>query len=343
MRRISAISLLLLAGFALKAQDVHFSQFMAAPQQVNPAITGLFEGDLRLNAHYRSQWGSITVPYRTLAASGDLQITSGLFENDVVGGGLFIYSDKAGDIDFSTNQINLSFAYHKSLSAYANHYLSVGFVAGIAQRSVNPSKMTFDNQFNGIGFDPDIGIADNIPLGTYFYSDFGAGISWYYGFSEHNKAYVGASAFHLNSPNQSFYEGVDVPLDRKQIVYAGGEIALGYRFALMPQAVVMVQGPLSQVLAGAMFQVDLDPITGNMTQQLAAGLYSRFGDAVIAVIRVNYDQWSAGFSYDINTSKLTSATFGRGGPELHITYLVDIPGFRDTRQRRMSPQFCPKF
>jgi len=47
------------------AQDPHFSQFFEAPLLRNPSLAGLFAGDIRVQAVYRNQWGSVTVPYQT--------------------------------------------------------------------------------------------------------------------------------------------------------------------------------------------------------------------------------------------------------------------------------------
>ena len=47
------------------AQDIHFSQFSETPLLRNPALAGIFSGDLRIQAVYRNQWNSVTVPYQT--------------------------------------------------------------------------------------------------------------------------------------------------------------------------------------------------------------------------------------------------------------------------------------
>ena len=40
-----------------KAQDIHFSQWMFSPLNLNPGETGAYEGDYRVVGNYRSQWG----------------------------------------------------------------------------------------------------------------------------------------------------------------------------------------------------------------------------------------------------------------------------------------------
>ena len=68
----------MLLGNDAFAQDPRFSQYNAAPQILNPAMTGLFNGNYRVSAIYRSQWRSIlgdeAVPlFRTFSGSFDMR------------------------------------------------------------------------------------------------------------------------------------------------------------------------------------------------------------------------------------------------------------------------------
>ncbi|MEO0778461.1 MAG: type IX secretion system membrane protein PorP/SprF, partial [Bacteroidota bacterium] len=51
---------ILCLSLTLGAQDVHFSHIHASPTLLNPSMTGLINGDLRLIANTRSQWQSVT-------------------------------------------------------------------------------------------------------------------------------------------------------------------------------------------------------------------------------------------------------------------------------------------
>ncbi|MCB9047123.1 MAG: type IX secretion system membrane protein PorP/SprF [Chitinophagales bacterium] len=76
-RTISRVSLAVALAFTMQgtqhvqAQDVHFTQFNAAPLILNPAFTGNFDGKMRASAIYRDQWRSVTVPFKTIAISVD--------------------------------------------------------------------------------------------------------------------------------------------------------------------------------------------------------------------------------------------------------------------------------
>src|SRR5258708_30944847 len=47
------------------AQDPGFSQFFASPLTLNPALTGKFNGVVRVAGNYRNQWPSINNPFFT--------------------------------------------------------------------------------------------------------------------------------------------------------------------------------------------------------------------------------------------------------------------------------------
>ncbi|HMZ89019.1 MAG TPA: type IX secretion system membrane protein PorP/SprF, partial [Chitinophagales bacterium] len=67
MKRVVAFWICCLCASVTYAQDIHFSQFFAAPILVNPANTGNFIGSARIGLNYRDQWGSVTIPYRTFS------------------------------------------------------------------------------------------------------------------------------------------------------------------------------------------------------------------------------------------------------------------------------------
>ena len=69
MKRLILLTVLLLTYGLCKAQDYTFSQFYEQPLLRNPALAGLFTGDLRVSMSYRDQWGSVTVPFRTTSLS----------------------------------------------------------------------------------------------------------------------------------------------------------------------------------------------------------------------------------------------------------------------------------
>ena len=48
-----------LVVFNLNSQDIHFSQFYMSPLNLNPAMTGVMNGNIRLTGNYWNQWASV--------------------------------------------------------------------------------------------------------------------------------------------------------------------------------------------------------------------------------------------------------------------------------------------
>ena len=55
----------------LFAQDIHFTQYYNSPLNVSPALTGVFQQDMRIALNWRNQWRSVPVDYRTYSAAFD--------------------------------------------------------------------------------------------------------------------------------------------------------------------------------------------------------------------------------------------------------------------------------
>jgi len=176
MNKVGRVLILLFLSFCAKAQDPHFSQFNAAPLILNPALTGFFDGDYRVSANYRSQWGTVIVnPYRTAAASFEMSILKAKFKDDNLAFGAVFYNDEAGSANFGRNSAMVSAAYKKSLGYFVKHTLSAGFSMGFMQDKVDVSKLTFDNQYNGVTYDPSIPSGVLVKGSSYAY-DLDAGV-----------------------------------------------------------------------------------------------------------------------------------------------------------------------
>ena len=115
------------------AQDIHFSQFEYSPLNLNPANTGMFDGDQRITAVHRRQWASISAPYQTSGISYDRLIGNPSEKGNHHNAGLYINSDKAGDGNFGTLQAVLSYSYLFNVGKDSVHFFSAGIQIGFAQ------------------------------------------------------------------------------------------------------------------------------------------------------------------------------------------------------------------
>ncbi len=330
------LGLLGLGYLGSEAQDIHFSQFNSSPMTLNPALSGINGCDYRLVANFKSQWFSVSdgKTFRTIAASYDQAVAKRTSYGNYAGFGLSFFADQAGDGSFNTNQLNLNLAYHITLDRRGNHTLSFGIQAGFLQRSVDITKLTFDEQFvNGVGLDRSLPINENIARDNFIVGDIGLGALWNINPTDRSNVYAGIGLTHLNQPNQSFLDDPTEKLFLKFTLHGGGRIPVSDKTAFLPSFMVLVQGPHTEFNLGTYFQVKTSSLPSDKTA-LYIGAWYRVQDAIVAAARVDFGGMNIGFSYDINLSKLTAGSSANGGPEISVIYSGCF-------NRKSVPTYCP--
>lgn len=338
---LSILTCLLLVIQAF-SQDIHFSQFNESPSLVNPATTGS-AAVIRASVIYKDQWRSVTVPYKTFGGSFDMKIKPtnwtkmGDHRTEIykqafnrLGAGLSFYNDKAGDGNMGTTQVNLSLATFVPLTE--NSYLSAGVQGSLVQHKIDFSKLVFPNQYNGTTYDPNVTSGENFTSNNFIYPDFAAGVLWNYGYTEKAigsneklKANIGAAMYHIGQPAQKYVVGTSDKLNSKFVIH--GDLLYGIKntnLGLEPSFLIQLQKPSKEIVVGMMFKYyfkEDSKYTGiNKQSAFSLGLQYRNKDAIILRAMVEYREYAIGVAYDINTSSLTKASTGRGGPEIFIRY-----------------------
>src|SRR6187551_1298687 len=82
-------------AFSVQSQDLHLSQFYETPLMRNPALAGIFTGDVRVQVAYRNQWQSLGVPFQTSIVSGEYKMPVGRAD-DFLTVGINSFYDVAG-------------------------------------------------------------------------------------------------------------------------------------------------------------------------------------------------------------------------------------------------------
>jgi type IX secretion system PorP/SprF family membrane protein len=344
-------AVLIMGGFAspsdVKAQDAHFSQFYNSPLTLNPSLAGAFNGKIRLMTNYRDQWRSISTPYKTFAFSCDMGLLKKETTSGFLGAGISFISDKAGDSELGLNQVNLSLAYHVQVSGYNS--LSAGIQGGFAQKSINYTNLSWDNQFDGNVYDPDLpsyetGFSDNL---SYF--DLGTGLQWTYAKGEmystaNNQLLInaGVSFFHLNQPNISFYSTSKDDLPIKIVMHAALQFGLkNSKLSFCPSFVYMQQESLKNIIVGTFLRYKLieeSKYTGFVKgAAISFGGHYRVGDAFIPSVQLELAHYAIGICYDVNTSNLKNASSGKGGIEISLRYCNPNPF--TSKPSSKSPRF----
>lgn len=317
-------------------QDIHFSQFYMTSLSQNPAMAG-YNHDFQALLNYKTQWQSVPSPYKTMAGSFDAKFKKEKVTKGFWAGGINFFNDKAGDARMNTMQANLSLAYHVHMSRYST--FGGGLQAGFAQRSINSANLQWGNQFDGMNYNPSFSTGETgIPMAR-AYVDCGAGVLWNYNntSTERNvagnsdlKITLGASAFHLNQPKYSFYQTNAERLDMKFVVHGNALVSLkNTNIGIAPGFFYYRQGGTQEIYAGGMLRYKLgqdSKYTGiQKGASISLGGYWRTKDAVIATLLFEYSQYAIGFSYDVNTSYLRTASSGRGGFEISLRYVNPNP------------------
>lgn len=315
------------------AQDIHFSQFFGTPLYRNPAMAGLINGDVRVQTVYRSQWNSVSNAYTTGSLSGEYKLP--VAGDDYLTLGMQVYYDKAGTTNLTTTHFLPALNYHKSLSTDRNMYLSMGFMGGLVQRSIDRSKMITSNSLQ-TGIDGETAL---IP--QYKYIDGSAGISFnsQVGSRPDNNLVLGLAYHHFNRPRNSFFANNNIVIQPKWVYSADIKMAVNDQSFMTLHTDHVRQGSYTETVGGLLYGIKIGPYFEEPDYILQAGAFLRWDDAVIPTVQLDYQPFSLSLSYDVTISRLAQTTKGRGGFELSLKYL----GFLNRERSSIDATRCPRF
>ena len=298
---------------------------------INPALTGVFPGDIRGNAAYRNQWNGVPVTYNTFTAAADFRLgkpIEGRVRNWSVGG-IFNY-DQAGYSRLNNANIGLLGAYMLPLSK--NAYLSAGLNASFNQRQFRTGDLTWDDQFRNKQFDPSFKSADeNVFDKTHSYITLAPGFNYHFQKPNNRLALdVGLGIFNLNRPNVSFINDPQHKLPIRYSFYGGLNLPVSRAFDILMEGMIQLQSPHKEQLIGLGGRFYLaDKKTSRIA--LEAGVTLRGADAYSPHVGLLYNRWRFGVNFDANTSPFKTATNKLGGPEISLIYIFS----------RVPPADCP--
>lgn len=303
----------------LASQDLHFSQFYYSPLNLSPALTGIFKGDIRAMGNYRSQWASVPVAYTTFSGAADIKFYDKRLRNTLFAGGLLLNYDEAGAGSLSLGEAGLSMSLTQQLAT--NHFLTLGTQVRGAQRAVRLSDLTFDNQYDGDRFNPDLPTYEDLVSNTHFYASISIGANYHFQIPEARTRFdLGIGYFHVNQPGIGFYGDLAMVLPSRLSFYGLGNLGLGESVDFILQFHSLQQADFRALLAGIGLRVYIDRTTGRELAFVFGSNY-RVGDALVPTVRLEYGPVTVGLSYDLNTSDFKTASNGYGGFELSFSYI----------------------
>ncbi|MEM6965445.1 MAG: PorP/SprF family type IX secretion system membrane protein [Bacteroidota bacterium] len=310
----------MMLGFVAQAQDPIYSQYYAAPLQLNPAFAGnTYTPHIALN--YRNQWPALSQAYVSYSVS-----YSQFFKDFNSGIGLMILADDAGQGLYKTNKVSGFYAYRLEMGN--DLYLKLGLEGSLVRINLGWDKFLFPDQL-----DPEFGTVSGggTPLPTEEvrpediarnYFDASAGMLLY-----SSNFYAGVTTKHLNTPNESFLqinENLDSGLPLRLGLHAGYEFKIreGNKNRpasfISPNAMFVKQGDFGQLNVGAYGNLGI----------IFGGLWYRQGfanpDAAIVLLGVQKGGYKFGYSYDITVSRLTLGQSG-GSHEFSLIMNFDKP------------------
>jgi len=326
---LCVLAFALAAVSTAQAQDPHFSQYYANSLYLNPALAGSGLGP-RVSLNYRNQWPGLSSAYVTYAAGYDQYI------DGISGGiGLHVLSDRAGNGVFVTNQVSAIYA--NNLKINRKWSLKTGFQGTYAMKSLNWNRLIFPDQI-----DPRAGFVlptqENIPTSGVTnrnYVDFSFGMM---GYSE--RYFGGFAVHHLTQPNESLLgPGSNADLPTRLTLHAGANIPLkkkGFRSTgtnVSPNILYMKQGPASELNLGV--YVNRGPMVGGLWYRNAGSN----ADALILLLGIQQGVFRFGYSYDVTTSRLRSATNGAH----EISVILQFEYIKKNKHKQVNKIKCPSF
>ena len=316
----------------LKAQDPVFSQFYATPLQVNPAFAGVTFAP-RITANYRNQWSGLNNAFVTYAATYEQSL-----EDLNSGIGLVFQTDDAGNGIYKTSWFKAIYGYKLQLND--EFTFKFGVEAGMVQSVLDWDQLVFGDQL-----DPITGQQD--PSGNSILSeevqpeslnntrvDIGAGLMVF-----NKNFYVGISAKHLNSPDESLLQinqNLSAGLPVRYTIHGGAEITLlkgNNRKSptfISPNVLLIRQGDFSQINGGAYAGFG----------QFFGGLWYRHtfknADAAILLAGVKQGVFRIGYSYDFTVSGLANSNPG-GTHEIALS--INFDDSTEAKKRRQASRY----
>ncbi|MEM8525764.1 MAG: PorP/SprF family type IX secretion system membrane protein [Bacteroidota bacterium] len=329
------------------AQDPQFAQFSTTSHLTNPALIGIYDGSVRATLGYREQWGTLLgrVPFRTAMASVDVRRP--ILKKDFIGIGIVAMHDEVGESNFSQSRGHVGVSYMKKVGGGGykgtSQYLVAGGQFGYGQNNFESTSLWFSDQFNTADasinqFSQELLLGQTAPI----YMDINAGLLWYIVFDEDHSIYIGGATHHITEPDISFFDNVEVRLNRKYTAQVGGEFPVSNNLSLLPAAIGLLQVKSLRIITGTNFRY-----TNRDWREVALrlGLWANIAnkldnsvlvDAAIISATLETERMDFGISYDLNVSRLTQVTNSRGAFELTVVYKQPATG----RKWKVN---CPKF
>lgn len=313
------ILVLLLSNKVASAQDPNFSQFIASPLSINPALTSNGESSWRAMSNVRTQWVGIGSSYITQSLSVDGKLKK-LDDDNYLGIGGMVIAEKAMDGIFKSTYVNINTAYHLSLDNKGNG-LAVGLGYINNNTRIDFSQLSFDQQLSSIGFDRTLPAGEPSLSNATSFSSACAGIMYTYD-NDNTFLNLGAAGYRFVKSNRSVLDDKTQYISPRYDIHADFGTALNERVNLNVSAVHMMQNGTSNTSIGTSFGLvqNANDFNSEQLRMLNLGMFYKIGNAIIPYVGYNYNAFQFGFSYDVNVSSVKSGSMSARSFEISFMY-----------------------
>ena len=196
---------MLISAKSSSAQDPVFSQPYMSPIYLNPAATGAGDHDLRISGIIRRQWWAIPSEFTYAVFSIDKFLPS-------LQSGIGFMASTSSEGYIRKTGLHLSYAYTfcPGVSPVASNgdmprwFLTGALQMGMVQRRVDYKKLLFADQIDMNGVIPGAETGADLPVNNgRWYLDVAPGLFFSYRLNEASRILIGASAKHVNRPDES--------------------------------------------------------------------------------------------------------------------------------------------
>lgn len=318
--RVKWLLFVCFCSLQLWGQDLHYSQFYNSPQNVNPALTGMFQGTYRYTGSMRDQWRFVPVPWFTMSGAFDTKFAAKNNEKLLFGAGLNLNHDRQGDSKMNLSTLNLQLATHYVLSP--KHIFSGGLTLGFASRGFDTRSLTWDKQWDGEVFNGNWSSGEAFgALERIYFLETGFGLNYRYQRSPRTYVDMGTSVLHLLEPNQAFYSNRNAHLPQRYSLSLISSLRIADALDLQIHALQQYQASYEETLVGALVKFYLSQARGKQIH-LHAGLGYRTSESLIPTAAIQYNNIYVGLSYDVDTNNYNDIVgSNKGGLEVHVRYI----------------------
>jgi len=309
MKRNILVLVSLIMMQLLHAQDPNFSQFFSSPLNINPALTANINADWRAISNFRDQWIGPASPYVTGTVSFDTKVMQNkipnVSEKNFIGICSMLMFDHAMSGVVKSTYASLDLSYNIKISE-TDHYterLAMGFGAIYGHRRMDFSRVDFEEQFTGFGFNTNMPTGETALSNMKPYVSASAGIT-YTATTEKTNFDAGIAAFHLNRPRQTFLKDDNEYLAMRKVAHANFEMFINERTVFNTNGIYQYQKKASYFSIGAA----MGYYVGNNAETLITGGVWYWSDnAIIPYVGLAFNDFQFGVSYDYTISKLNQA------------------------------------